>query len=115
MIPSASRSPVRRAFRVGAPLALAAGLLALTGCASTTVAAEPQRECVASEIPLAELDVLDAPREWAGPSTACLADAGITAIDSASEPQLPVTVVDDKGTEVTVSDASRILALDVSG
>ncbi len=115
MISSALRSPVRRAFRVGAPLALAAVLLAMTGCASTTVAAEPQRECVASEIPLAELDVLDAPREWVGPSTACLADAGITAVDSAAEPQLPVTVVDDKGTEVTVTDASRILALDVSG
>jgi iron complex transport system substrate-binding protein len=70
---------------------------------------------VASEIPLTELDVLDAPREWVGPSTACLADAGITAVESAAEPQLPVTVVDDEGTEVTVTDASRILALDVSG
>ncbi|MET1020309.1 MAG: ABC transporter substrate-binding protein [Microterricola sp.] len=115
MISSAPSSPLRRALRVGAPLALAAALLALTGCASTTVAAEPQRECVASEIPLAELDVLETPRDWVGPSTACLADAGITAIDGAAEPQLPVTVVDDKGTEVTVTDASRILALDVSG
>ncbi|RZU63896.1 iron complex transport system substrate-binding protein [Microterricola gilva] len=115
MISSAPRSPLRRALRAGAPLALAAALLALTGCAGTTVAAEPQRECVASEVPLAELDVLDAPRDWVGPSTACLADAGITAIDDAAEPQLPVTVVDDKGTEVTVTDASRILALDVSG
>ncbi|MET0854936.1 MAG: ABC transporter substrate-binding protein [Microterricola sp.] len=115
MISSAPSSPLRRALRVGAPLALAAALLALTGCASTTVAAEPQRECVASDIPLAELDVLETPRDWVGPSTACLADAGITAIDGAAEPQLPVTVVDDTGTEVTVTDASRILALDVSG
>ncbi|KQW08332.1 hemin receptor [Leifsonia sp. Root4] len=115
MISSVPHSPVRRALRGGAPLALAVILLALTGCASTTVAAESPRECVASEIPLAELTVLDAPRDWVGPSTACLADAGITAVDSASEPQLPVTVIDDKGTEVTVTDASRILALDVSG
>lgn len=115
MTSSASHSPVRRALRIGAPLALAALLLAMTGCASSTVAAEPQRECVASEIPLTELDVLDAPREWVGPSTACLADAGITAVGSAAEPKLPATVVDDEGTEVTVTDASRILALDVSG
>lgn len=115
MISSAPRSPLRRALRVGAPLVLAAALLALTGCASTTVAAESQRECVASEIPLTELTVLEAPRDWVGPSTACLADAGITAIDDAAEPRLPVTVVDDEGTEVTVTDASRILALDVSG
>lgn len=115
MTSPAPLSPARRAFRVGAPLALAALLLALSGCASTTVAAEPERECVASEVPLTELAVLDAPREWQGPSTACLADAGITAIDTAAEPQLPVTVTDDKGTEVTVTDTSRILALDVSG
>lgn len=79
------------------------------------MAAEPERECVASEVPLTELAVLDAPREWQGPSTACLADAGITAIETTSEPKLPVTVTDNKGTEVTVTDASRILALDVSG
>ncbi|PPL14832.1 hemin receptor [Microterricola pindariensis] len=91
----------------------------LTGCAGPAAgpgtAESAQRECVASETPLTELAILDAPRDWVGSSTACLADAGITAIDSPDEPQLPVTVVDDKGTEVTVTDASRILALDVSG
>ncbi|SDS02429.1 heme/hemin ABC transporter substrate-binding protein [Microterricola viridarii] len=111
----------RRPFRFGTPAFIGATLtlLMLTGCAGPTAgpgtAESAQRECVASEIPLTELAVLDAPRDWVGPSTACLADAGITAIDSPDEPQLPVTVIDDKGTEVTVTDASRILAVDVSG
>ncbi len=115
-----SSRPGRSARRAGIPALVAATLtlLMLTGC-SVPVApgavSEAERECVASEIPLTELEVLDAPRDWVGPSTACLADAGITAIDSPDEPQLPVTVIDDKGTQVTVTDASRILALDVSG
>lgn len=107
--------PALRALRVGVPLALAALLFALSGCASTTAVAEPERECVASEVALTDLDVLEAPREWVGPSTACLADSGITAVAKTPEPQLPVTVTDDKGNDVTVTDASRILALDVSG
>lgn len=103
------------AARIAAPLALAALLLSASGCASVDVAAAPERVCVGSELPITELDILDAPREWVGPSSACLADAGITAIDDPDEPALPVTLTDDKGFEVTVTDASRILALDVSG
>ncbi|AMB60185.1 heme/hemin ABC transporter substrate-binding protein [Microterricola viridarii] len=115
--PRRGRSPLR----AGVPALIAATLtlLAVTGCAGPAAApgtaAEVKRECVASETPLTELAILDDPRAWVGPSTACLADADITAIDSPDEPQLPVTVVDDKGTEVTVTDASRILAVDVSG
>lgn len=111
----------RPSLRAAAPALLAAtlSLLMLTACAGPTTAPgaveSAQQECLASDVPLTELAVLDAPREWVGPSTACLADAGITAIDSPDEPALPVTVVDDKGTEVTVTDASRILAVDVSG
>lgn len=64
---------------------------------------------------LAEATFLDDPRSHVGPSTALLAEPGIQPIAGDAVPVLPATVVDAQGTEVTVHDVSRILALDLSG
>lgn len=44
-----------------------------------------------------------------------MADPGITAVTDAPEQSLPVTILDNQDTEVTIADTSRILALDLSG
>lgn len=63
---------------------------------------------------LAEVTPLDDVRDWDGEVTA-YADAPVDPVAADPAPQLPVTVTDAQGTEVTVDDASRILALDVYG
>ncbi|WP_326551731.1 heme/hemin ABC transporter substrate-binding protein [Micromonospora sp. NBC_01813] len=50
-----------------------------------------------------------------GPVTAVVADADVTPIDPAPTPALPVTVTDAAGDQVTVTDASRILAVNLYG
>lgn len=65
--------------------------------------------------PLAELDVLASPKSHVGPSTAVLADSAIEPVAQAPVSALPVTVTDMQGTEVTITDTSRILALDLYG
>lgn len=63
--------------------------------------------------PLADVTPLDDVRDWDGEVVA----VAQTPVDPVAdpEPELPVTVTDSQGTEVTVTDASRILALDVYG
>ncbi len=65
--------------------------------------------------PLAELDALDDPRSFVGASTAVLADSAIDPVADAPQPALPATVTDVQGTEVTITDTSRVLALDLYG
>jgi iron complex transport system substrate-binding protein len=101
---------VRRAF-----VALAAVAL-LAGCAAP--AATPTSAPVPSQVPLAELDLLDDPRAFEGPSTAVLPDAAIEPLDPVPDQVLPATVVshDDSGDrEIVVDDASRVLGLDLAG
>jgi len=64
---------------------------------------------------LADATLVDDPKGYVGPSTALLAEAAIPVPESAPTPALPATVTDMQGTEVTVTDTSRILALDVYG
>ncbi|WP_235866274.1 heme/hemin ABC transporter substrate-binding protein [Serinibacter arcticus] len=59
--------------------------------------------------------VLADPHTHVGPSTAAVVDGAVQPVVADPEPQLPVTVTDAQGTEVTVTDASRILALDIYG
>lgn len=98
-----------------APTVLAVSLalaLAVAGCgtraASTGAAATSAPE-------LSSVKTLADPRSWDGPSTALLAHPEVDPVAQDPEPRLPVTVTDDQGTEVTVRDASRILAIDVYG
>lgn len=50
-----------------------------------------------------------------GPATAVLAGSAIDPVAEDPVPVLPVTVTDSQGEQVTVTDTSRILALDVYG
>ena len=90
--------------------------VALTGCSTDASGSESgEASCAASTTPLAELAVADAPREAVGASTACLTDTGIDPVADDVVSQLPVTVTDNQGTPVTITDTSRILALDLYG
>lgn len=69
--------------------------------------------------PLAEIEWLDDPLSWQGPSTAVLGPNSLEPLtDQAPEPALPTTVVSDDlsgSTEVMVTAAERIIAVDMSG
>jgi len=88
-----------------------AGCTPATGAGTTTTA----DGCSSSTEPLSSLTPVADPRTWSGPSTACMADPRIEAVAEDPEQTLPVTVVDNQDTEVTITDTSRILALDLSG
>jgi len=101
------------------PSAAAALLLVaalLTGCAA--VATPADTEASAPRAPLTELTPLVDPRSHVGPSTATLTDARILPVAEAPTPSLPVTVTshDLSGdVPVTVTDVSRVIAMDLSG
>ncbi|MGV1034030.1 MAG: heme/hemin ABC transporter substrate-binding protein [Microbacteriaceae bacterium] len=89
----------------------AALLLGLAGCTPHSGAAEPVSPACTGP----DLSTLQADAHPTGPATACLSQQSISVIDEHSAPQLPVTLTDDTGTQVTVTDISRVLALDISG
>jgi iron complex transport system substrate-binding protein len=101
-----------RSVRLAAALI---ALLAIAGCTQEGGASRSALELAGDRPPLAELQGLDDPRSYEGPSTALLGDASIAAVTADPDPQLPATVVDNQQTEVTVASVDRILALDVYG
>lgn len=95
-------------------VSLAVALLVLAGCATTaggttTTATEPLGPR------LADVTLAGDPHAIEGPRTALLAESGLNPVADAPVQHLPVTFTDMQGTEVTITDASRILALDVYG
>ncbi|GAA3669216.1 heme/hemin ABC transporter substrate-binding protein [Microbacterium marinilacus] len=96
---------------------LIAAAFALTACApaASQAAGEDATGCRDSDVALADLAILEAPREHVGESTACLPTTSIEPVADDVTPSLPATVTDNQGTEVTVTDTSRILALDIYG
>lgn len=101
----------RRARLAAALLAL----LALAGCTQASSAYRSELELAGERAPLSELQGLDDPKSYVGPSTALLGDTTIVPITADPDPQLPATVVDNQQVEVTVASVDRILALDVYG
>lgn len=110
---------MRTRTRVTAVVALAlltgAGL---AGCGLSTTGASDDGDAEAAAaraVPdLAEVTPLEDIRSWEGAAT----PVAVTEIDPVAEDpqqQLPVTVTDAQGTEVTVTDTSRVLALDIYG
>lgn len=90
---------------------------ALTGCAAAGPASTPE-PTVVDDRPLAQLDLLDDPRAYSGASTAVLPSEAVEPVAEGVEPALPVTVTSrDPGgdVEVEVTDASRVIALDMAG
>ncbi|MGP3533403.1 heme/hemin ABC transporter substrate-binding protein [Microbacterium sp. RD1] len=104
MIASRSR-PARAA------LLLVLAALVLTGCQATGSGVAEDADPTPA---LAAVTPLENPREWTGASTAVAAPAPVAPVDGPA-PALPATITDAQGTLVTVSDASRILALDIYG
>lgn len=90
---------------------------ALSGCAANADGTASSRSAATTVAPaLADVgdDVLADPRSWEGPTSAVTATTPVDPV-TGPDPQLPVTVEDAQGTEVTITDVSRILALDVHG
>src|SRR5690606_5910434 len=116
-------SPAHRAARgvLVASLAIVsvtAVALGLAGCAATVSGPNPAPTMSGPVVPLDELDVLANPRSHVGESTAVLRAASITPVTTNPAQELPVTIISHDlagDTEVTVSDTSRILGLDLAG
>ncbi|WP_193605661.1 heme/hemin ABC transporter substrate-binding protein [Nocardioides dongkuii] len=104
---------VRRA--AAASVALVPVLL-LAGCGISTGERAVGADATEPAVPpaLTEVEPLADPRDWEGEVVVAPDDA-VDPIAEAPEQQLPVTLTDAQGTEVTVTDASRVLALDVHG
>lgn len=102
-------SSVRRGFRAFAMI-LTVALLA-TGCTVGSAHGDGDGDATPA---LATVTPIADPKSWEGPSSASAAQTAIEPITT-GEQQLPATVVDSQGTEVTITDTSRILALDIYG
>lgn len=115
MFRSAPRRPLRRRASV-----LAAGALALVlaGCGLDGVGGSAQGAHGGSDgevaPPLADVTTLEDVRDWEGEVSAILPPTPVEPVADPT-PDLPVTVTDAQGTEVTITDVDRVLALDVYG
>ncbi|WP_225732853.1 heme/hemin ABC transporter substrate-binding protein [Pseudoclavibacter sp. CFCC 11306] len=90
--------------------------LALSGCSVGSKATTSEQKAGEANLqPLSSLDTLSNPRNHFGESTATTAQTSITPIENDPQQQLPATVTDTQGASVTVTDTSRILALDLYG
>jgi iron complex transport system substrate-binding protein len=93
-------------------LLVAAGLaLALAGC---TAAAGADGASGPATPRLADVTPAEHPRDLTGASTARIAAQAVDPITTGRQ-QLPATLTDTQGEQVTVRDTSRILALDLYG
>lgn len=109
-----------RSGRVRAALGLAlVCALALSGCQTGTSAHGSDEGLQTVELPpLAELTPIADPTAWEGPTTAVIGGPEFELQAEPMEPQLPVTVASrDRGveTDITVTDASRVLAISLTG
>lgn len=101
--------------RALAGAALVAVLALLTACGASPGTPDSTGAPDGTATTLADVTPLADPASYVGPSSARVAEAAVEPVSDAPQPQLPVTVTDAQGTEVTVDDASRILAFDVYG
>jgi iron complex transport system substrate-binding protein len=96
-----------------------ASVLTLTACAiSPATGPTTSPTTVVDTRPLSEIDLVDAPRDHVGPSTAILGADSIEPISGAAAPVLPTTVTSHDlagDTEVTVASADAVIGLDISG
>jgi iron complex transport system substrate-binding protein len=100
---------------VAVAAALAVGLVALGGCTGLGATGARASGGAVDTTPLGELTIPADPRALTGPSTARLAQDEIEPVATDPKPSMPATVTDAQGTKVTVTDTSRILALDLYG
>lgn len=115
-MPARPYAPSRRAVRRSVPALVAAVVVAaLAGCTGVA-GTSGGTAAVAGERPaLADVTPVDDPRGWEGEQTAVAAATPVDPVAADPRPALPVTLTDAQGTEVTVTDTSRVLALDLYG
>lgn len=107
---------MHRSRRAAVALAVICSVV-IAGC-SAVKPPTASRPTVVDSRPLAQLDLLDAPRDHVGPSTAVLGATGIRPIVPVASPVLPVSVTShdlDGDTQMTVDAADRVIGLDISG
>lgn len=115
-MPARPSAPPRAAVRRTVPALVAAVVVAvLAGCTGVAGASGGTAAVAGDRPALAELTPLDDPRSWEGEQTAVAAATPVDPVADDPRPALPVTVTDAQGTEVTVTDTSRVLALDLYG
>lgn len=108
-------APTTRQKFTGLVAAGVASLFVLVGC-SNTGHGETQQ---APQPALEEVEVLEDPRSYEGPSTAVLPEAEIDPITDAPEQTLPTTVTsygqDGSEEQVEITETSRVVSLDIAG
>ncbi|MGO4105278.1 hemin ABC transporter substrate-binding protein [Leifsonia sp. YAF41] len=94
----------------------------LVGCSaiatvkpSDSSASSSAPDCPGADVPLSEVTAAGPPTSLIGESTACLPTRAVEPIAKHPAPALPVTVTDNDGNSVTVTDVDRIIAIDRSG
>jgi len=113
-----SRWTEKRGVRALIAVMLPIFCVALAACGSEARESLPTSNDVmvsGSDTASATASVLADPKSYVGSSTAVLQDASIQPIADHPEQSLPATVKDAQGTAVTITDTSRILALDLYG
>lgn len=108
----------RRSGLVAVAGLVVAALLSVTGCANLSGHPSEFEHNTVELPPLSELEPLEDPRAYEGPTTAVVGGPSLPPLAEAPEQKLPVTVTsldrnDEK--EVTVEDASRVIPLSLSG
>lgn len=88
-------------------------MLVLAACGSTASPHGATDETGMGD--LAQAKILDDPKAYEGATHASLAPRELDPVAEDPTQKLPVTLTDAQGTEVTVTDTSRILALDIYG
>ena len=115
-MPARPYAPHRRAARRSVPALVAAVVVAvLAGCTGVAGAAGTGAAVAGERPALADVTPVDDPRGWTGEQTAVAAATPVDPVAEDPRPALPVTLTDAQGTEVTVADTSRVLALDLYG
>lgn len=115
-MPARPSALARRAARRSVPALVAAVVgTVLAGCTGVAGASGGTAAVAGDRPALADLTPLDDPRAWAGEQTAVAAATPVDPVADDPQPGLPVTLTDAQGTEVTVTDTSRVLALDLYG
>ena len=108
--------PVASARRTATWTAAVVFAALVSGCAPVAESAAPGTDGTATSVPdIADVEPLADPRSWDGVVDIRVPDRELQPVAESPQPDLPVTVTDAQGTEVTVTDTSRILALDIYG
>jgi iron complex transport system substrate-binding protein len=108
-VPHVRAAAAARALVAAALVALLAACTGSAGASSTGPAAAGDRP------PLGEIAAVSDPRAVVGERTAVSVATPVQPVAQDPTPTLPATVTDAQGTQVTVTDTSRILALDLYG